>query len=156
MHIYLAGPCDSDHRSLMVHVKKTVEQLINKETDTIYCPFELKIENAWDLTQEAWSCEVFTHDCKAMEDCDFAILISYGRESSAGTNWEQGYLYAQGKKIFVLQVTDKPTSLMTYVGCFNFYNVSENQQELAGAIKFILQNWNQPHIHKSACRTVLT
>ena len=156
MYIYLAGPCDSDHRSLMMNVKKNVESLINKETDTIYCPFELKIENAWDLSQEDWSREVFTHDCKAMEDCDFAILISYGRESSAGTNWEQGYLYAQGKKIFVLQVTDKPTSLMTYVGCFNFYNVYNSETNLRDAIRFIFQNWNQPHIHKGACRTVLT
>ena len=156
MYIYLAGPCDSDHRSLMVNVKKNIEHFINKETDIIYCPFELKIENAWDLSQEEWSREVFIHDCKAMEDCDFAILISYGRESSAGTNWEQGYLYALGKKIFVLQVTDNPTSLMTYVGCFNFYNVYNSETNLRDAIRFILQNWNQPHIHKGACRTVLT
>lgn len=156
MYIYLAGPCDSDHRSLMVNVKKNIERLIDKETDVIYCPFELKIENAWDLSQEDWSREVFTHDCKAMEDCDFAILISYGRESSAGTNWEQGYLYALGKKIFVLQVTDNPTSLMTYIGCFNFYNVYNSETNLRDAIRFILQNWNQPHIHKGACRTVLT
>ena len=156
MYIYLAGPCDSDHRSLMVNVKKNIEHFINKETDTIYCPFELKIENAWDLSQEDWSREVFTRDCKAMEDCDFAILISYGRESSAGTSWEQGYLYALGKKIFVLQVTDNPTSLMTYVGCFNFYNVYNSETNLRDAIRFILQNWNQPHIHKGACRTVLT
>lgn len=140
----------------MVNVKKNIEHLIDKETDTIYCPFELKIENAWDLSQEDWSREVFTHDCKAMEDCDFAILISYGRESSAGTNWEQGYLYALGKKIFVLQVTDNPTSLMTYIGCFNFYNVYNSETNLRDAIRFILQNWNQPHIHKGACRTVLT
>lgn len=156
MNIYLAGPCSSEHRTLMVNVKKYIEEFINKETDTVYCPFELKIENAWDLTQEEWSREVFVRDCKAMEDCDFAILISFGRESSAGTNWEQGYLYAQGKKIFVLQVTDKSTSLMTYVGCFNFYNVNETPQELKSAIKFIIQNWNRPHIHKGACRTVLT
>ena len=153
MKIYLAGPCDTENRYNMVQIAKVFREYGQYE---VYCPWELKIENAWDLSQEEWSREVFTHDCKAMEDCDFAILISYGRESSAGTSWEQGYLYAQGKKVFVLQVTDKPTSLMTYVGCFNFYNVSENPQELAGAIKFILQNWNQPHIHKGACRTVLT
>ena len=156
MNIYLAGPCDSEHRSLMVQVKKSITQFINAETDTVYCPFELKIDNAWDMSQEAWSREVFTHDCKAMEECDFAILISYGRESSAGTNWEQGYLYAMGKKIFVLQVTDKPTSLMTYCGCFNFYNIDTSEHEINSALKFIMQNWNEPHIYKGKCRTVLT
>lgn len=156
MNIYLAGSCASEHRTLMMKVKSCIQSLIDLKNDTLYCPFDLKIKDAWSLSQEKWSQEVFVQDCKAIEDCDVMIIISYGRESSAGVNWEQGYGYALGKKIFVLQVTNQPTSIMTYVGCFNFYNVSEDLQDLAGAIKFIIQNWNQSHIYKGECRTVLT
>lgn len=153
MDIYLAGSCASDHRTMM---RKIAGLLRNEPSFEVYCPWELKIENAWQMSQENWSQQVFMQDCKAIEDCDIMIVISYGRESSAGVNWEQGYAYALGKKIFVLQVNNQPTSLMTYVGCFNFYNVSEDLQDLAGAIKFIIQNWNQSHIYKGECKTVLT
>lgn len=38
--IYLGGPCDSEHRTLMV---RAAEALRNIGHD-VYCPFELKIE----------------------------------------------------------------------------------------------------------------
>ena len=154
MNIYLAGSCASEHRTMM---RKIAGLLRNEPSFNVYCPWELKIENAWQMSQENWSQEVFTRDCKAIEDCDIMIVISYGRESSTeSTGWEQGYGYALGKKIFVLQVTDKSTCLMTYCGCFNFYNINGSENELRDAIRFIVQNWNQSHIYKSACRTILT
>ena len=152
MKIYLAGPCDSENRSLMVNIKKCVINNFNSN-DEVYCPWELKIENAWDLTQEQWATEVFNKDIEAIYNCDIMIMISCGRKSTAGVNWEQGFAYALGKKIFVLQITDQPTSLMTYCGCTNFYNT---QEELESAIKFIAQNWERNNLYKHSCKTVLT
>lgn len=40
MEIYLGGPCDSEHRTLMVHVAEILRDMGHD----VYCPFELKIE----------------------------------------------------------------------------------------------------------------
>lgn len=52
-------------------------------------------------------------------------MITPGRIGSAGTNWEQGYAFATGKRIIVIQYTNHPTSLMTYCGCNTFINTSK-------------------------------
>lgn len=154
MNIYLAGPCDSEHRSLMMNIKQEIIKIF--KNDNLYCPFELKIPNAWNYSSEIWSQKVFDADIKAMNDSDFMIVISYGRISSIGTGWEQGYMWAKEKPIFVLQVNNNPTSLMTYCGCKNFYNVSENIQEISDVLKFIAQNYNKTNLLKKQCMTVLT
>lgn len=157
MKIYLAGSCSSDNRTLMVNVKKMIINAFGLNVE-LYCPFELKIENAWSYSAEIWSQKVFDADIAALKAADLIILISHGRESSAGVNFENGVAWALGKKIFTLQVTDKPTSLMTYCGCTNFYNVTQNIDEINQAIKFIAKNWNENegHIFKHSCQTVLT
>lgn len=154
MKIYLAGPCDSEHRSLMKSMEKLVKE--NFQDAEIYCPFNLKIENAWDYSQSIWAQKVFAADIQALIECNLMIMISFGRESSAGVNWEQGFAWANAKKIFVLQVTDQPTSLMTYCGCYNFYNTGNNINSIKSAIRFIAQNWQSTNLQKSECETVLT
>lgn len=154
MNIYLAGPCDSEHRSLMMNIKQEIIKIF--KNDNLYCPFELKIPDAWNYSSEIWSQKVFDADIKAMNNSDFMIVISYGRISSTGTGWEQGYMWAKEKPIFVLQVNNNSTSLMTYCGCKNFYNVSENIQEISDALKFIAQNYNKTNLLKKQCMTVLT
>ena len=114
--IYLCGPCDTENRTTMVEVSKTLRE----GGYEVYCPFELKIENAWDMSQEKWAQKVFDKDIEAINGCDMVFMISLGRVSSAGTNWEQGYAYAKNKPIYVFQITDNPTSLMTYCGCISF------------------------------------
>lgn len=149
--IYLCGSCSSDNRTVMIKAFNYLKKYF--PDSEIYTPFTLKIENAWDLTQEKWSEEVFNKDIKELNNCDLFIHISFGRISSAGSNWEQGYAYALGKKIFVLQVTDNDTSLMTYCGCYNFYNA---QNDLESSIKFISQNYNEKFLFKRKCQTILT
>ena len=150
--IYLAGPCDSEHRTMMVQVAKTIRE----NGYEVYCPFELKIENAWDMSQEAWSKKVFDKDIEAINNCDYIIMISLGRISTAGTNWEQGYAYALNKPIYVFQITNEPTSLMTYCGCTHFVNT--NKYEVYERISYILYAiknsvmWSQYTI----CTTTLT
>ena len=149
MKIYLAGPCDSENRSLMVAAAK----LLRKYKLEVYCPFELKIENAWDYPQEEWAQKVFEKDVEAINKCDCMLYISRGRMSSAGSNWEQGYAYALKKRIVVLQIEDAPTSLMTFCGCDLFFNI-DDINELPLVIKIIEDNDYDNYI--KSCSTILT
>ena len=149
MKIYLAGSCSSDDRTMMKHI---AEHLRTREDTEVYCPFELQISNAWDMSQEEWAQKVFDEDVRAIKEADVVILITPGRESTAGTNWEQGFAYALGKRIFVFQVTDKPTSLMTYCGCDLFFN-AENERELYGLLTSALSISRR---NKRLCDTTLT
>ena len=156
MKIYLAGSCAPERRNLMVAIAKYLRTL---EKIEVYCPFELNIPNAWDMTQEEWSMKVFDADEKAIRNCDLFLMISEGRVSSAGTNWEQGYAYGLDKFIGVIQTTDTPTSLMTYSSANAFYNVKTDGldiKEIIDAIdKIIYFDFsNQPK--KANCKTVLT
>ena len=121
--IYLAGSCSSEHRTFMRKIAGKLREL----GETVYCPFELKIENAWDYSQEDWAKMVFDSDIKALDEAETVIVISPGRISSAGTNWEQGYSYAKGKRVYVFQITEESTSLMTFCGCTSFRNTTESE-----------------------------
>lgn len=156
MRIYLAGPCDTENRSLMVAAAKSL-RAINVD---VYCPWELKIENAWDYSQEEWAKLVFNADIKAIKECDAMIVISLGRKSTAGTNWEQGYAYGLNKLVYVLQITEETTSLMTFWGCSYFKNTNKNnlQKDLDWIISRIeLKDYLTDLIPEELkCRTVLT
>lgn len=120
--IYLAGSCSSEQRTLMADVAK----ILRLNGYDVYCPFEFNIENAWDYTQEEWSKIVFNADKDAIDKSDTFLMITPGRVSTAGTNWEQGYAYATNKRVIVIQYTDEPTSLMTYCACNTFINTDKN------------------------------
>lgn len=150
MRIYLAGPCDSDNRTMM----QSVASVLREMGLDVYCPFELKIPNAWDYSQEDWAQLVFDADVKALSTCDRMLMVSLGRISSAGTNWEQGYAYAMGIPVCVLQVTDQPTSLMTFCGCDYFTNCTKEELPkiaYTAIMHYQLLAKADPH-----CETVLT
>lgn len=155
--IYLAGSCAPEQRNLMVTIAKYLRSFKNIG---VYCPFELEIPNAWDISQEKWSEKVFMADKDAIDNCDVFLMISQGRISSAGTNWEQGYAYGIGKYIGVIQITDTPTSLMTYSSANCFCNVKTDGfdiSEIAVAIEKIILCYNKPWVQgKGNCLTVLT
>ena len=160
MKIYLAGNCSSENRYNMVQIAKLFREYGGYE---IYCPWELKIENAWDIPQEIWARKVFEADIKAIQECDIFFMLSFGRESTAGTNWENGYAYALNKRIVVIQITDKPTSLMTYASANEFYNSS--LANCLDTIKEILSDWDYYGIERPClerkkgyykCETILT
>lgn len=147
---YLAGPCDSDHRTLMAQIAK----YLREKGVEIYCPWELHIENAWDMSQEEWAHKVFEKDVAAINSCEAVIMISLGRISSAGTNWEQGYCYAKGIPTHVIQMTNDPTSIMTYCGSSSFINANHNYGGIKGELRWILEHPAEESHGK--CRTVLT
>ena len=146
--IYLAGSCSSDKRTMM----QTVAKALRNEGFEVYCPFELKISNAWDMSQEEWGRRVFHKDLEALDACDIFLMITPGRHSTAGTNWEQGYAYAKGKKIIVVQYTNNDTSLMTYSSANQFIQIGEIREDnLPEAVMMGLF-----HKNKHRCDTVLT
>ena len=150
MKVYLAGPCDTDHRTMMVSAARGLRNLKYE----VYCPWELKIEDAWSYPQEEWARMVFDADVAAINEADAIIMISVGRNSTAGTNWEQGYAYALNKPIYVIQVTNENTSLMTFCGCTMFINGDTNLVEPLCKIHQILTNQIDTHAEK--CKTILT
>lgn len=146
MKIYLAGPCDTENRTMMVNIAKA----LRAKGHEVHCPFELKIPNAWDMSQEEWAKAVFQSDLIAINNCDAMVSISVGRQSTAGTNWEQGFAYGLGIPCYVVQITDKPTSLMTYWGCDSFKNATPET-----AINAIFWMLEDPSC-RLPCETVLT
>lgn len=152
--IYLAGSCASEHRTIM----KTLAEDIRETSQNVdlYCPFELKIENAWDYSQEEWAQKVFKADLEALNNADIVIIISQGRMSSAGTNWEQGYAYGIGKKVFVVQITDEPTSLMSFCGCTGFFNCP-TKNDYSEVKHLIFDIIRKPELYSiKGCTTILT
>ena len=152
MKIYLAGPCSKDERTHM----KVIASALRKKSYEVYCPFELKIPNAWDYSQEEWSKMVFDKDIAAIDECDFMILMSKGRNSTAGTNWEQGYAYAKGKDIFVFQYTKEETSLMTYCGCKYFANLPFFDKSAELIANFPYNEFRKEERGLNPCKTILT
>lgn len=155
--IYLAGSCSKEERGRM----EEVAAALREKGYEVYCPFELKIPNAWDYSQETWARKVFDADVAAIDDCDFMVMISKGRMSSAGTNWEQGYAYAKNKPIFVFQYTNYETSLMTYCGCTRFINlpteINEKLDVFTCIAEYPYETWIRTRNRGlNLCSTILT
>lgn len=144
--IYLAGSCSSEQRTLMVKIA----DFLRKHNQEVYCPFELKIPNAWDYPQEEWARMVFEADKNAIDKCDLFLMISPGRNSTAGSNWEQGYAFALGKKTVIVQYTEDQTSLMTFCGCDHFVNTTKER------ILIDIYNIINDKFYDGACTTILT
>ena len=156
MKIYLAGSCGTDRRTHMVEIGKA----LRKAGFEVHCPFELQIPNAWDLSQEEWADKVFVSDIQAIDTADMVVLITPGRVSTAGTNWEQGYAYAKGKKVIVFQYTEEPTSLMTYCGCSSFIGLenhySKRPEDVAYIVTFWVKNITENFQSKYILNSILT
>ena len=123
-NIYMACSCSKDDRELFMSVAKALRE----EGYTVFVPFELKIDEKdengnWKYSQEDWGTLVADKDLAMIKLYDTFLLLSDGRISSAGKNFEHGFAYAKGKRVIVLQYTDNDTSLMTYRGSNTFKNV---------------------------------
>lgn len=79
-------------------------EILRKMGHTVYLPLEHKILNAWDYPNYEWGKIVFENDINAINDSDIVVVLSYGRESTAGTNWEAGYAYGIGKPVIVVEM----------------------------------------------------
>lgn len=112
MKIYLASSLDTEARAAMY----TAVDLLRSKDFEVYAPVETKIPNAWDYPNPEWGLMVFTSDIVALDSSDIVVLLSNGRNSTAGANWEAGYAYAKGKKVIVVEMTNDIMSLMVANG----------------------------------------
>jgi len=112
MKIYLASSLSEDKRAKMY---EAINHLRNIGHD-VYAPVEHKIANAWDYPNDEWGLMVFEDDIKAIKESDAVVMLSYGRESTAGANWECGYAFGIGKKVILVEMTEGIMSLMVANG----------------------------------------
>ena len=148
LKIYLAGSCSNENRNLMMEIAT----FLRRNNYEVLAPFEYKVPNEWSICQESWARDVFEHDCEMIKEASMVLVITPGRNSTAGTNWEQGYAYGLGKLICVAQIGDEPTSLMTYNGCNYFMNI---QRDELGKILDAM-NRLKNRVYRKECKGVLT
>lgn len=110
--IYLATPLSGDKR---VDMSKAAVILRDAGFE-VYCPVEHKIPNAWDYPNTEWGLMVFQSDIDAINSADLVVMLSYGRMSTAGANWEAGYSFGIGKQVIIVEMTNEVMSLMVANG----------------------------------------
>ena len=99
--IYLASPFfgEKERQNAL-----KVSEILRLDGHEVYVPLEHKIVNAWDLPNYEWGKKVFETDLEALENCNIVVCLSYGRISSAGTNWEAGYAFGMDIPVIVVEM----------------------------------------------------
>lgn len=113
--IYLAAPF-GEKLSKMRSNAISAKELLEDKGFEVFAPWEYCIPHAWEYPNTEWGQMVFTNDVHAIDTCDYVVVLSYGRESTAGTNWEAGYAFGIGKKVIVVEMTDAVMSVMVANG----------------------------------------
>lgn len=112
---YIAAPF-GEKASMKRISAVTAADIMERKGFQVYRPWENIIPHAWDYPNDEWGLMVFTNDVAAIDAADIVIVLSYGRESTAGTNWEAGYAYGIGKKVIVVEMCADIMSLMVANG----------------------------------------
>ncbi len=122
MIIYIAttlGKPGGLYRRNAIKAKEILESLEH----IVLAPWETKIPGAWEMSNIEWGKRVFLEDIKQIEEADAIVVLSYGRKSTAGVNWECGYAYGRGKKVLVVEMLGlKIMSLMVSNGSWAVIN----------------------------------
>ncbi len=108
--VYLAAPINSD--------KFIVSQAVAILEDVgfeVYVPCKNFVEHAWDYPNDEWGLMVFQADIEAIKRSDYVVVLSFGRDSTAGTNWEAGYAFGIGKKVIVVDETSNGQEMSVMV-----------------------------------------
>lgn len=116
--VYVASPYFNDNEKNRLDLLRYLWETWKKKEYDFYFPFDHKIKNAWDYTEEEWAKKVFKMDIKAIKKCDEVWVLNYGLYSDSGTAWEVGYAYGLGKKIknILIENESKTYSLMMMNG----------------------------------------
>ena len=83
---------------------KTAKRILEEKGFEVYYPADHFIPNAWDYPNPEWGLMVFQSDIQAIQESDYVVMLSNGRESTAGANWEAGYAFGIGKKVIVVEM----------------------------------------------------
>lgn len=112
-NIYLASPLFTDYEKNNVRQRAARLRAMGHN---VYVPMEHSIPDAWSMPNHKWGKAVFDEDVKAIDAADMVVVLYYGLYSDSGTAWEQGYAYAKGKQVFVVNCGCKEASLMVVNG----------------------------------------
>jgi nucleoside 2-deoxyribosyltransferase len=115
INVYLAAPfgeVDSEKR----FNAEAAAVILRRKGFNVYTPWDYIVPHAWDYPNDEWGLMVFMNDIRAIDEADIVVVLSYGRESTAGTNWEAGYAFGIGKMVIVVEMTDEVMSLMVANG----------------------------------------
>ena len=113
MKLYIAASLEEQKRPFMYDAVQRLRDLGH----TVYAPIEHIIEHSWEWPNNEWGLQVFRNDVNAIKDCDYVIVLSWGRlDTSSGTTWEQGFAYGIGKKVILVEMNDSIQSLMVANG----------------------------------------
>lgn len=115
MIVYLAAPFGTSDSVKRSNAETAAKILFDKGCD-VYKPWSYSVPHAWEYPNDEWGLMVFTNDIHAIDNSDVVVMLSYGRESTAGTNWEAGYAFGIGKKVIVVEMSDSIMSLMVSNG----------------------------------------
>ena len=116
MKVYLAAPFGGIEDPVKRNNAEKAEYSLKSHGFEVYAPWKMTIPHAWDYPNNEWGALVFANDIHALDEADLVVMLSYGRQSTAGTNWEAGYAFAKGKKIIVVEMTDEIMSLIVANG----------------------------------------
>lgn len=93
---------------------------------SVVLPLEHKFPDAYSMPNPEWGKAVFEYDIQAIQNSDFVICLSYGRQSTAGTNWEAGYAHGIGKLVLVVEMPGvELMSLMLMNGSYAVFDSVE-------------------------------
>lgn len=113
--VYLAAPFGTAESEKRQNVE-TAAKILRDAGFDVFTPWTYMIPHAWDYPNDEWGLMVFTNDLHAIDNAEIVVMLSYGRESSAGTNWEAGYAFGTGKIVIVVEMTDEVMSVMVANG----------------------------------------
>ena len=109
MTIYLAAPFLGEEGKREKAI--IAADILREKGFEVFEPYKYRIPHAWDYPNNEWGAMVFMNDIHAIDTSDIIVVLSYGRNSPAGTNWEAGYAFGSGKKIILVEM--EPGEIMS-------------------------------------------
>ena len=118
MNIYIASSLHTDELKARI---KAVVNILRAQGNNVYSPMELKIPNAWDISNREWAKKVYDNDIAELSKADLVVCIYNGFNFAGGTGtaWELGFARAQGKDVIVLctDIKAKQSLMIVNSGC---------------------------------------
>ena len=118
MNIYIASSLHTDELKARI---KAVVNFLSAQGNNVYSPMELKIPNAWDISNREWAKKVYDNDIAELSKADLVVCIYNGFNFAGGTGtaWELGFARAQGKDVIVLctDIKAKQSLMIVNSGC---------------------------------------
>jgi nucleoside deoxyribosyltransferase len=113
MRIYIASPLHTlECKGEIIRVVEYLRSLGHE----VYSPMELKIPNAWDISNREWAKKVYDNDINELNKADVIVCIYRGFKFAGGTGtaWELGYARAKNKDVIVLctDITSKQSLMI--------------------------------------------